>query len=78
MSENNLETLKQHLYQTNSEYRELAREHQRSESRLNQLLSQQHPRPDELEEAAILKRRKLTLKDRMQEILKQNAKLAHV
>ncbi len=65
------ESLKQHLFQTHAEYRSLVREHQRADARLQEILALTHPRPDELEESALLKRRKLYLKDRMEEIVRQ-------
>ncbi len=67
-----LESLKQQLFQTHAEYRSLVREHQRAEARLQEILSLPHPRPDEVEESALLKRRKLYLKDRMEEILRHH------
>ncbi len=71
MSLATLESLKQHLFQTHAEYRSLVREHQRADARLQEILALPHPRPDELEESALLKRRKLYLKDRMEEIVRQ-------
>lgn len=66
----NSEALKEELVQTDEEYRRLYLEHQEYERRLvelqqKSLLSQQ----DEIEEKEI-KRHKLRLKDRMQEILR--------
>ncbi|MCS7081060.1 MAG: DUF465 domain-containing protein [Chloracidobacterium sp.] len=72
MSLSTLESLKQQLFQTHPEYRSLVREHQRADARLQEILALPHPRPDELEESALLKRRKLYLKDRMEEIIRQH------
>ncbi|OYT71665.1 MAG: hypothetical protein CFK52_07330 [Chloracidobacterium sp. CP2_5A] len=72
MSLATLEALRQQLFQTHAEYRSLVREHQRAEARLQEILALSHPRPDEIEESALLKRRKLYLKDRMEEILRRH------
>jgi uncharacterized protein YdcH (DUF465 family) len=73
----NSEALKEDLIHTDEEYRRLSEEHQEYERRLielqqKSLLSQQ----DEIEEKEI-KRHKLRLKDRMQEILRARDE-AHV
>lgn len=65
-----IETLREELLESHDEFRRLHEEHQECERRLEQinqqsLLSQE----DELEEK-MLKRRKLTLKDRMYALLR--------
>jgi hypothetical protein len=73
MSNPPLEALKRELFQTNFEYRDLVREHQRLETRIAEILNLPHPTPDELEEVSSLKRKKLTAKDRLEAILNDYA-----
>ncbi|MGH9899293.1 MAG: DUF465 domain-containing protein [Pyrinomonadaceae bacterium] len=63
------EALKNHLMATDSLYRELAREHSRYENRLTELSALPYPSAEEQFEESTLKKKKLALKDRMQEML---------
>lgn len=60
--------LKDYLFNHDSQYRELANEHQKFDERLSELTSLIHPNEDELIEEAILKKKKLHLKDQMEQI----------
>ena len=60
--------LKEYLYNHDSQYRELASEHQKYEERLSELCSLVHPSDEELIEESIIKKKKLYLKDRMEMI----------
>lgn len=72
----NMETLKAELLASHSEFRELSREHKRCEARISELLALQYPSQEELEEEAFLKKKKLGIKDRMEEILQAHKKTA--
>jgi hypothetical protein len=72
--------LKAELMTSNQEYRELAKEHHRCEDRLEEINALSHPSQEEMVEAATLKKRKLQLKDKMEQILqnyKKNAVSGH-
>lgn len=64
------DSLKEELMTSNPEFRELVREHRRCEARISELLALQFPNQDELNEESFLKKKKLGLKDRMEEILR--------
>ena len=68
MSTATVEGLKAELVAENTEFRELLREHKRCDNRLTEILSLSHPSAAELDEAASLKKKKLVLKDRMDEM----------
>lgn len=60
------------LLQTNEEFLDLFAKHHELEARLNQLIAKPYPsEPDHLEEAT-LKKRKLQMKDRMEDIIRQH------
>jgi uncharacterized protein YdcH (DUF465 family) len=64
--------LRENLLQTDDEFRRLAAQHRELEARLDELSHQLHRTgPEELENAT-LKKRKLQVKDRMEEILRQH------
>jgi uncharacterized protein YdcH (DUF465 family) len=65
------ETLKDHLVNVDSRFRELAKEHRRYEERLTQLASLSYPSDDELFEEKSLKKQKLFVKDQMEMILQR-------
>lgn len=65
--------LREHLLQTDSGFRELAEQHQKLDTRLHELSSLHYLSQPERIEAANLKKRKLQLKDRMQDILRRHA-----
>lgn len=60
--------LKDYLFNHDSQYRELATEHRKYDERLSELTSLSHPNEDELLEEAVLKKKKLQLKDQMEQI----------
>ncbi len=63
--------LKELLLQTDEEFHQLAAKHHELEDRLHQLTTKQYlSGPEQLEEVN-LKKRKLQLKDRMEDILRQ-------
>ena len=64
------EQIRQILLEENPEFRELYREHQALESRLQQLLEKRYLTPDEEEEERQIKKRKLYLKDRMYQMIR--------
>lgn len=63
--------LKDFLINNDAQYRELATEHRKYDERLNELISLSHPNEDELIEEATLKKKKLYLKDQMEQIVTQ-------
>lgn len=69
MEQATIASLREHLLATNEEYRELARQHQEFEARLNQLTSLPYPTEEEMLEESLLKKKKLLLKDRMEAIV---------
>lgn len=74
MSTDSYEALKAELISTNAEFRELAREHRRCEDRISELISLPYPNQNEVEETHFLKKKKLSLKDRMEEIIQVRRK----
>ncbi|MEW6731325.1 MAG: DUF465 domain-containing protein [Acidobacteriota bacterium] len=73
MSTSSADLLKVELMTSNPEFRELVKEHQRYEIRLSELASLPYPSEQERMEQAILKKKKLYVKDKMELIL-QNFK----
>ncbi len=63
--------LKDFLIDHDAQYRELVTEHHKYDERLSELISLHHPSEDELIEEAILKKKKLYLKDQMEQIASQ-------
>ena len=70
----NTDSLKEELITTDSEYRDLAREHGRYEARLSELSALPFPNDEEQLEEITLKKKKLAVKDQMQEILLRHQK----
>ena len=64
--------ISQILYEQNSEYRTLLDQHRTLESRLQELSSRIYLSDSEKVEEVTLKKKKLVLKDRMQELMKQH------
>jgi len=62
--------LKALLLQTNEEFHHLAVEHHELEDRLHQLVGKSHLSEPEQVEEITLKKRKLLIKDRMEEIVR--------
>ena len=65
----NTDSLKEQLIAIDPEFRELAREHGRSEQRLSELSSLQDPSDEEQLEEITLKKKKLAVKDQMHAIM---------
>ena len=64
--------LKELLLQTDEEFHQLAARHQELEGRVNELTSKPYlSEPEQLEEVT-LKKRKLQIKDRMEDILRRH------
>lgn len=72
MSTPTADLLKAELMNSNPEFRELAKEHQRYEERLSQLTALHYPSQEEILEESTLKKKKLQLKDRMEAILQSH------
>jgi uncharacterized protein len=64
--------ISQVLYEQSSEYRSLIEQHRSLEDRLNDLSSRLYLSDTEKLEEVTLKKKKLALKDRMQELQKQH------
>ncbi len=65
--------LKDQLLQTDHGFRRLAEQHQELDTRLHELSHQPYLSEPEQAEEVTLKKRKLQLKDRMQDILRRHA-----
>jgi uncharacterized protein YdcH (DUF465 family) len=65
------QALKQHLLQTNDEYRDLATVHRQLEDRLHELEAKHYLSESEQLEEVTIKKRKLHLKDRMEDIVRR-------
>ena len=76
MEISNTDSIKEQLIATDPEFRELAREHGRYEQRLSELSSLQYPSDEEQLEEITLKKKKLAVKDQMQEIMLRHQKQA--
>jgi hypothetical protein len=63
--------LKQHLMQTDTEFRELATLHRQLDERLHELELKHYLSESEQVEEVTIKKRKLHLKDRMEDILRR-------
>jgi hypothetical protein len=70
------ESVKDELMTSNSEFRELAREHGRYEERLTELSALAYPSDEEQLEEATLKKKKLAIKDQMYSLMLQHEKTA--
>jgi hypothetical protein len=67
-----LDDLKRDLLRSHDAFRRLHAEHQECEARLAQLAQRSLPSPEDEVEEKRLKLRKLALKDRMEEILREH------
>jgi uncharacterized protein len=76
MESTNTDSLREHLIMTDPEFRELAREHGRYEARLSELTALAYPSDEEQLEEITLKKKKLAVKDQMQEIMLRHQKAA--
>jgi uncharacterized protein YdcH (DUF465 family) len=64
--------LRNHLLQTDEEFRQLAAQHQDLDQKLNSLSGKPYLSDSEQIEETTLKKRKLHLKDRMEDILRRH------
>lgn len=71
MSYSDTEALKQHLLANDTHFAELAQEHSSYEKRLSELAALHYPSAEEQLEEATLKKKKLSLKDEMEVILRR-------
>jgi uncharacterized protein YdcH (DUF465 family) len=71
------DSLKEALMASNSEFREMAREHGRYEQRLSELSALTYPSDEEQLEEVTLKKKKLALKDQMYSLMLQAEKTEH-
>ena len=69
-----IESVKAELMTSNSEFRELAKEHGRYEARLSELSSLSYPSDEEQMEEITLKKKKLAIKDQMYSLMLQHEK----
>ena len=74
METTNTDSLREHLIMTDPKFRELARVHGQYEARLSELTSLAYPSDEEQLEEITLKKKKLAVKDQMQEILLRHQK----
>lgn len=71
LSTQELEKLKEHLLATDEEFQTIASQHAEFKKRVNEIESNPHPSDEEVQEELKLKKLKLTLKDRMLEMIHQ-------
>ena len=71
MSYSETEALKQQLLASDTHFAELAQEHSKYEQRLSELAALHYPSVEEQFEEATLKKKKLSLKDEMEVILRR-------
>lgn len=74
MDVSNTDVLKEQLMTTDSEFRELVREHGRYEARLSELAALAYPSDEEQLEEITLKKKKLAIKDQMYTIMMSHQK----
>lgn len=74
MEMTNTDSLKEELMTSNTEFRDLAREHSRYEARLSELSALAYPNDEEQLEEITLKKKKLAIKDQMYMMLLQYQK----
>jgi uncharacterized protein YdcH (DUF465 family) len=74
MEMTNTDSLKEELMTSDSEFRELAREHERYELRLSELTALAYPNDEEQLEEITLKKKKLAVKDQMHDIILRHQK----
>ena len=72
MQTSNVQELKELLLKTDEEFRQLATQHHQLDNRLHELSSKPYLSEPEQVEEVTLKKRKLHLKDRMEDILRRH------
>jgi uncharacterized protein len=70
------DTVKEQLMSSNSEFRELVREHGRYEQRLSELSALAYPSEEEQLEETTLKKKKLAIKDQIYSLMLEHEKHA--
>lgn len=70
------DTVKEKLMSSNSEFRELVREHGRYEQRLSELSALAYPSEEEQLEETTLKKKKLAIKDQIYSLMLEHEKRA--
>ncbi len=78
LSTQELEQLKEHLLATDEEFQTIAHQHAEFKKRVSEIEANPHPSEEELQEEIKLKKLKLTLKDRMLELIHQNREILTV
>ena len=73
---NSSQDVRQSLLAQDPEFRSLAEEHSRCESQLEQILKSSYLSSDDLIQEATLKKRKLQLKDRMEQLVARRLQAA--
>ena len=68
------DSVKEQLMMTNSEFRELVREHGRYEQRLSELSALAYPSDEEQLEETTLKKKKLAIQDQMYTLMLEHEK----
>lgn len=77
MDNTTLDNLKEQLMKDDPVFRQLATEHRKYESRLDELSALTFPTEEEQLEETLLKKKKLALKDQMYEMLLQREASVH-
>ena len=77
MDNTTLDNLKEQLMKDDPVFRQLATEHKKYESRLDELSALTFPTEEEQLEETLLKKKKLALKDQMYELLLQREASVH-
>jgi len=70
------EDVRSHLMETNEDFRRLAEEHSLYDRRIEELSNRPYPTQEEQMEEARLKRLKLSLKDRMEDLMRAHQERA--
>jgi len=71
------EEIKEHLISSSPEFRRLVEEHKQHEGRLQELLNRHHMTDNDHLEEIQLKKKKLQLKDQMNEMISKFKQLSH-
>lgn len=66
------ESLREALSKSDSNYRQLHNQHKKCESRLDELNALPHLTEEEIQEETLIKKKKLALKDEMEEIFRKH------
>ena len=69
-----IDPVRDELFETNQDFRNLVQQHQSYEKRLNELAELTYPNDDELLEETTLKKKKLVIKDEIYAIMQNHSK----